>query len=139
MWAVRRSAARRIVPAMASRLTINSSDSQSGMKLCPAPVTRSLVAPRTSAASSSSLCGRATCPFAVTLPDQLLHAICLAPASGLKAFAGEKVSQDYILSADGQRTTKHDLPDINDNIPAPKTIAKQHTLAHWPLPPPTKH
>src|SRR3546814_6927722 len=79
------------------------------MKLCPAPVTRSLVAPRTSAASSSSLCGRATCPFAVTLPDQLLHAICLAPASGLKAFAGEKVSQDYILSAEGQRTTKHDI------------------------------
>src|SRR3546814_12977430 len=93
------------------------------LKRCPAPVMRRLVAPRTSAASSSSLCGRATCPFAVTLPDQLLHAICLAPASGLKAVAGEKVSQDYILSAEGQRTPKHDIPDINDNMPAPKTIA----------------
>src|SRR3546814_19007111 len=99
------------------------------MKLCPAPVTRSLVAPRTSAASSSSLCGRATCPFAVTLPDQLLHAICLAPASGLKAFAGEKVRPDYILSAAGQRTTKHVIPDINDNMPAPKTNADKQRLA----------
>src|SRR3546814_2897181 len=109
------------------------------MKLCPAPVTRSLVAPRTSAASSSSLCGRATCPFAVTLPDQLLHAICLAPASGLKAFAGEKVSQDYILSAEGQRTTKHDIPDINDNMPAPKTIAEIQRLAPGDLPRSEEH
>jgi hypothetical protein len=82
----------RIVPAISSRLMINSPDSHSGMKLWPAPVIRNLWALRTSAANSSSLCGRATCPLAVTLPDQLLQLISLSQRG--EAVVARKVSQD---------------------------------------------
>src|SRR3546814_6926931 len=94
MRAVLRSEATVSMPVMSARLTIRSSDAQSGMKLCPAPTARTFFASRTSAASSPSSRGRATDTGAVTLPDQLLQPMPVPLLPGAEAGGGKKVSQD---------------------------------------------